>query len=624
MEQVNSTTRTLFEIMQGGPYEIPYNQRPYTWAKDNWEALWDSFYSKDDKSVFLGSLIFLNSDNSVNTPKQIFDGQQRITTLTIMCKSLADVLREHDSIEESAFISNFFKNPYNNDSNLIVSKTIRDYFQTNIQNLETKPQNSTDAIEKEIYKAYCFFHKQFNDLLNEMNGGPRDLYLNFLHRLKELEVVQLTIKNILLGIEIFESVNHQGKQLNASELVKNVIIKHTNILNDAEDNNRVLSMEEVDNRWNLINKKLESTGYSFIDFMHYYWLSRYKKVGKKHLFNEMKKEFGNNSNKWILFFEDLELTASTFENIFNSKTYESFKQKYKYAESRPEHYSKYIRYLNSFPFIKNKSWIVPIFSLLDYEIKLNKRRKSIINKENYLTKIFKKHFVFSFLHFNIFSLPTRDFSPAMYSLATKINKAILEHPQDHEKSNDKVHKAFTEHFNGYVNETVSRYFINNEDFFDGINKIRHNQSNKHLLHTIFGDIEELYFNGTCLDRDKTSIEHYMPREAEESWNIPKDTCRLHEDKLGNILIIDVSLNRKMGNKSHIEKLTLLKEHTLTKLNKAFIDEHEKDDNYIYNFSKITASSLSTSDFNQNPSEIDKRTKQIGKYLKDIYITNMRY
>ena len=626
MQKVNSTTRTLLEIMTSGPYEIPYNQRPYTWGKNNWETLWNSFFSEEEKDVFLGSLIFL-IDDKADKPKQIFDGQQRITTLTIMCKALADLFKNNEEIDLATRTRSEFLVDYDGNPKLIVSKTIRDYFQKEIQNTENNPSASQNPIEKEIYKAYTFFYKQFTELLNKKKGDMIALRQDFRQRLMELEVVQLTIRDMLLGIEIFESVNHRGEQLNASQLVKNIIIKHTEEQNDTKNDSKVISLEDVDNRWTIINNKLEETGFSFIDFMHYYWLSRYKYVGKKRLFDAMKKEFKNSSNKWLSFFEDLELSASTFENIYSCKSYESFIIQYKYAEKRPEHYSKYMRYLKCFPFIKNKSWIAPIFSLLDYETKLNKRGKTVLtskNNPNFLVKIFRKHFIFCFLHFNVFSIPTRDFSPAMYSLATNINNAIKEHPQDHEKSNKKVHDAFKDHFKGYVAKTVVKYFMDDVDFFEGINAIKHHQNNKHLIHTLFGDIEELYFKGTCIDRDKASIEHFMPREAEETWSISKDVSRLHEDRLGNILIVDVELNRKMQNKSHNDKLSLLKENTLTKLNKEFIDEHEKNKNNIYDFSKITETSLSTSDFNNNPSEIDKRTKQVAKYLKEIYITAMKY
>ena len=72
--------------------KIPNYQRPYRWETENVEELWDDIYkaylnNKDeetqDRNYFLGSLITAKDDE--NSPySNIIDGQQRITTLTIL------------------------------------------------------------------------------------------------------------------------------------------------------------------------------------------------------------------------------------------------------------------------------------------------------------------------------------------------------------------------------------------------------------------------------------------------------------------------------------------------------------------------------------------------------------
>ncbi len=616
--KVISSTKSLYEIISTNiPNKIPYNQRSYTWSKGNWEAMWNSFFSIDDQDTFLGSLIFLESEN-VGGPKQIFDGQQRITTLTILSKAFLDVLVENENIPKAQDILRVFIVGHDNKPKLIVSKTIADYFTLNFQNsdLQKQPVNGNNKIEKEIYKSYLYFYNQVQELLKTYNNKTEEIYNRYITRLHELEVVEMTIADIVLGIEIFESVNHRGEQLNASELVKNILIKHAGIVgNDLED---------LDDRWNKINNRLSETGFSFIDFMHYYWISKFKPDGKKHLFTSMKKEFGSNSDKWLDFFYDLELSSKTFENIYTCRDYNLFKVHYPYTNPNPRYSAVYMRYLKCFKFIKNKSWIIPIFTLLDYETKLNERQVSIINKDNYLVKIFRKHFVFSFLHFNIFSYPTRDFTPAMYKLSKAINQALIDFPQDHEKSNQAVNKAFQEHFAKYVENTIDIFKNLDEEFYEGVNKIKHDNSNKQLIHTLFGDIEENVLNGSFHNQQNHSIEHYMPQEAKDNWGISKDISRVHENRLGNILIIEASLNGKMQNKSHVDKLKLLKgAESKTLITKEFIETNEKTDG-DYNFEKLSEEILTNSDFISNPSEIDKRTKILADYIKRAYITDFKY
>ena len=246
MKNVQSNTQSLEEIMRSGRFEIPYNQRPYTWTKTNWELLWDSFFSDTEKATFLGSVIFL-SPEKIGGAKQVFDGQQRLTTLTIMCKSLVDILVENNNMQRANDILRGYITDHNNTPKLLVSKTIRDYFELNIQNgdLNHKIENAVEKTQREIYKAYFFFKKQFQEFLEKNDNDTEIIWNNFMERLNSLELIHMEINDVGLGIEIFESVNQRGEQLNASELVKNRIIRYAK-LSDKD-------LEEMEDRWNGIN-----------------------------------------------------------------------------------------------------------------------------------------------------------------------------------------------------------------------------------------------------------------------------------------------------------------------------------------------------------------------------------
>ena len=76
-------------------YMIPNYQRPYSWTDDQvekmWEDLWEAFQNeKEDENssedYFLGSIIVSKSKNSDFL--EVIDGQQRLTTLTILISAL--------------------------------------------------------------------------------------------------------------------------------------------------------------------------------------------------------------------------------------------------------------------------------------------------------------------------------------------------------------------------------------------------------------------------------------------------------------------------------------------------------------------------------------------------------
>lgn len=70
---------------------IPFFQRGYVWGESNWEELLTSLQSTNSKP-FLGSIIIkrVNCDNP--TEAQVIDGQQRLTTLTLLSKAIYDTL----------------------------------------------------------------------------------------------------------------------------------------------------------------------------------------------------------------------------------------------------------------------------------------------------------------------------------------------------------------------------------------------------------------------------------------------------------------------------------------------------------------------------------------------------
>ena len=69
---------------------VPFFQRSYVWDTEDWDALVKSIRDSNDKMMpFLGSLI-LQKDSSSNR-YLVIDGQQRLTTLSIMIKSILDV-----------------------------------------------------------------------------------------------------------------------------------------------------------------------------------------------------------------------------------------------------------------------------------------------------------------------------------------------------------------------------------------------------------------------------------------------------------------------------------------------------------------------------------------------------
>ena len=76
-------------------YQVPPYQREYSWQRAQWEYLFDDLIEADG-SHFLGTIITLNKtvDAADENVLELIDGQQRITTLTLLMAAVYSVLYE--------------------------------------------------------------------------------------------------------------------------------------------------------------------------------------------------------------------------------------------------------------------------------------------------------------------------------------------------------------------------------------------------------------------------------------------------------------------------------------------------------------------------------------------------
>ena len=72
-------------------YHIPSYQRPYAWTEEETSVLFDDLYdffmTEDDDNYFLGSIVLVKEDDKAYS--DVIDGQQRLTTLTILLATIA-------------------------------------------------------------------------------------------------------------------------------------------------------------------------------------------------------------------------------------------------------------------------------------------------------------------------------------------------------------------------------------------------------------------------------------------------------------------------------------------------------------------------------------------------------
>jgi uncharacterized protein with ParB-like and HNH nuclease domain len=317
-----STIRIIFE---SGFYEIPRFQRPYSWDRGNIEEFW-SDVSGGTGSYFIGSMVFYSKGKG---EIYIVDGQQRLTTITILLAALRDTLAKLDEKSLAKGIQNVIQRKDLNDQvrYTLLTETSYPYFQEYIQKFG-EPEIKCDPSPEEagLKGAYDFAIEKLNEIVEgvQSTSAPtkkkkerlRAKLEAFRDRLLALQVIIVLLDNEDDAYVIFETLNTRGKDLAVEDLLKN----HLARLLPAKS----ADVDATRTRWNQITRQIAESGANLemSNYVHHFWLSRAEYTSKKTLFKRIKATI-TKANA-VQFLSDLEDGVSIYRKIFEP---DSFKWK---------------------------------------------------------------------------------------------------------------------------------------------------------------------------------------------------------------------------------------------------------------------------------------------------------
>ena len=104
---MKATEAKLLAFLKKSPqFVIPIYQRTYSWTEKECRQLWDDIIrtgKNDAISVhFIGSIVYIEegiSNNTVQSPQLVIDGQQRLTTVTLLIAALAKALGDEEPVD---------------------------------------------------------------------------------------------------------------------------------------------------------------------------------------------------------------------------------------------------------------------------------------------------------------------------------------------------------------------------------------------------------------------------------------------------------------------------------------------------------------------------------------------
>ena len=242
---------SLTFLGNAGLVRIPFFQRGYVWDISNWDDILKDLLDFE-KSHYLGSLILKQLDKQLHDYKEVLviDGQQRLTTLSILVKVLHncfDVETRENCVSSINTYLFFKKNPADRDSFVKIehSKIDKKYFQKVIKNEFSKEEYdeivvenpNTKTISKSNKVLQCF--KYFTEKLKGVSEGDCLKLFNKLLNTENKILVIIELSKKEDEQSIFDTINSAGVRLSSADIIKNALFQKALELFDG--------VEEVEN-----------------------------------------------------------------------------------------------------------------------------------------------------------------------------------------------------------------------------------------------------------------------------------------------------------------------------------------------------------------------------------------
>lgn len=233
-------------------YFIPDYQRPYSWEEEHINQLFDDLYGfyqrKTDESYFLGSVVVIKKEHE---PKSdVVDGQQRLTSLTILIAVLTHFFANDDKNEGLEILQQPAKKSQNlaAQPRLTLRSRDADFFKKYVQELNIDGLKSLNMehdckndAQKNIYKNTLALLEKVQEKFKTSN----EYFEFFSFLIQKCCLVIVSTPNQKSAFRIFSVMNNRGLNLLPSDILKADMIGKLDINHQANYTNKWEDLEQL-------------------------------------------------------------------------------------------------------------------------------------------------------------------------------------------------------------------------------------------------------------------------------------------------------------------------------------------------------------------------------------------
>ncbi|AHA31502.1 DUF262 domain-containing protein [Exiguobacterium sp. MH3] len=327
-------------------YKIPRFQREFSWDTSNYNEFLEDMLTQikfneenetfSNQKYFLGNMLFLG--NKEDSKVEVIDGQQRLTTATILLAAIRNSLYEYEQenpTKEEGKSAKEYANTIQTEylikridgepQRKLKTATSYPYFTQTIQDYNTK----NDKVEPSTEEEELLF-STFENFLANLKKDALLTKLNKIHNVKikdqfyvfalkalrdqilTSEIIDVFVNEKDQANKIFENINSKGKPLSQVDLIKNTIFGRIGLTEAGVD--------EIEDTWSLLKKELANLDTTFNEFFLHYWKAVYPldKANGKNLYKKFNAKFAKKKDSELIqFVEELEKGLKIYKKIIS-------------------------------------------------------------------------------------------------------------------------------------------------------------------------------------------------------------------------------------------------------------------------------------------------------------------
>jgi len=314
IQQINISLEGVGSVLKSRRFRVPAYQRSFAWEIEHVDSLLNDIrdaISNKEKEYFLGSIVVTTSEDN---RLEVVDGQQRLTTISLIILAIQEIFRLDDDQEvvisiKSDFLASTDRRTKEREPKLILNEVDNEIYQDLIENFdEKKAITPRRQSHKRLISAANHCYTYLKAICEASKDSEEELHTWLDYIETSLKIIVVVAPDDSNAFIIFETLNDRGLELAISDLVKNYLFHRSSE-----------KIDEAKNRWLSMVATLESASDDplIVTYIRHFAMAKYGLIREKELFSLLKKKITSKRGA-LRFSTELADTVRVYSALINT------------------------------------------------------------------------------------------------------------------------------------------------------------------------------------------------------------------------------------------------------------------------------------------------------------------